>query len=244
MDLADSDTLVVFDVDEVLITFDDLILRPCGKHFTPASWKGIYQEELDYLTSIIWNESKTILVDPSAPELVNKLVNRGVKVIALTACPTGDFGIIEKIEDWRLKILKRLNIDFSNTFPKNQVIYFDDGDKKERDYPLFKEGILFIGNGEKTKGDLLVQFFEEIQWYPSKVIFIDDRMYNLTSVESALNKIKILYQGYHYKGMENLPNNFNEQIAEFQFFHLRKEHKWLSDLEAEKKTKHSSPIHQ
>ena len=238
LDSADKDTLVIFDVDDVLITYNDMVLRPCGAHFRPESWKDIDPKEIPYLISIMLNEGKIILIDPSAPKLVNKLESRGVKTIALTAARTGKFGVIENAEDWRLKILKQFNLDFSQSFPKNNIIYFGDVAKKENNYPLFKDGILFVGDEEKnTKGALLVQFLDKIQWKPKKVIFIDDKMSYLSSVETALNEAEIPFQGYQYKGAEKLPGKLNEQTAEIQFTYLRKNHKWLSDSEAKKEEK-------
>ena len=90
------------------------------------------------------NEGKIILVDPSAPRLVNKLESRGIKTLALTAARTGKFGVIENAENWRLKILKQFNLDFSNSFPKTRIIYFGKGEKQESDYSIFKDGVLFL----------------------------------------------------------------------------------------------------
>ena len=78
------------------------------------------------------------------------------------------------------------------------------------------------------------QFLDKIQWTPKNVIFIDDKMSHLTSVETALNKTKIPFQGYQYKGVEKLPGELDMQVAESQFAYLRKNHKWLSDSEAKK----------
>ena len=92
------------------------------------------------------NEGKIILVDPSAPRLVNKLESRGIKTLALTAARTGKFGVIENAENWRLKVLKQFNLDFSNSFPKTRIIFFGKGEKQENDYPLCKDGVLFSGD--------------------------------------------------------------------------------------------------
>lgn len=106
-DNADCDTLVVFDIDDVLITYNDMVLRPCGASFRPSSWKDIDPKEIPYLWSIMLNEGQVILVDPCIPQLINKLESKGVKTIALIAARTGKFEVIENAEDWRLKILKQ-----------------------------------------------------------------------------------------------------------------------------------------
>ncbi len=237
---ADHNTLVIFDVDEVLITYDDMVLRPCGAHFCPSSWKGIDPKQVPYLISIMLNKGKIILVEPSAPRVINKLKTQGAKALALTAAQTGKFGVIQNAENWRLKTLKQFNLDFSNSFSKIQIMYFDKEEGRETDYPIFKNGVLFLGNEKNSKGTLLVKFLERIQWKPNKVIFIDDKMANLISVQSALKQGGIPFQGYQYKGVTQLPGEFNEQIAEMQFARLRKDHQWLSDSEAKKEERNWS----
>lgn len=244
LDKVDQDTLVIFDVDDVLLTYHDMVLRPCGARFRPDSWKDIDPKEIPQLISIMLNEGKIILVEPTTPHIVNKLRNQGAKIMALTAARTGKFGVIKNAEDWRLTILKGFDLDFSKSSPATQLIYFDDGAKKENDYSVFKDGILFLGDEKNTKGALLVQFLDKLQWKPKRVIFFDDKMSHLKSVETALNEAKIPFQGYHYQGVETLPGALNEQIAEVQFSYLRKNHKWLSDLEAKKEEKSSSSLSQ
>ena len=234
---VDKDTLVIFAVDEVLITYSDMVLRPCGRRFRFTCWKDIDPKEVSYLTSIMLNASKMILVDPSLPRLISKLESRGVKTMALTSTRTGKFGIIDNVEDLKLKALKQLNLDFSKSFPQSRMVYFKGGARKEKDYSVFKNGVLFIGDDKGTKGSLLVQFLDKIQWTPKRVILIDDKMSHIACVESALNEINIPFQGYQYKGGEKLPGEFNEKVAELQFSFLRKDRKWLSDAEVRKEEK-------
>jgi hypothetical protein len=234
---GNPDTLVVFDVDDVLITYKDLVLRPCGACFRPVSWSDIDPNEIPYLMSIMLGTAQRMLVEPAIPQLIKELQDRGVKTIALTAARTGKFGVIENAEDWRVNVLKQFNIDFSISIPQKQIIYFDDEGKNESDYSLFKNGIIFLGNEKQTKGDLLVRFLKQVQLKPRKVFFIDDKMSNVIPVEAALRQYGIPFQGYHYKGVEMLPGKLDVQGAEVQFACLRKDHKWLSDLEAKKEEK-------
>jgi len=231
IDKSNQNTLIIFDIDDVLITYNDMVLRPCGAHFRPTSWDGIAPEEIPHLISIMLSEGEIILVEPLALQLVNELKKRKIKTIALTAARTGKFGIIEKAEDWRINILKQFGFSFFSSFQQQPVIYFD---SETTNYSLFKNGILFLGNEKNSKGDLLVRFLNKIQWKPEKIIFIDDKMSNLTSVKSSLIQENIPFYGYHYQGAKNLPGEFSEETAEVQFSYLRKNHKWLSEAEAKK----------
>ncbi len=231
LNTSNQNTLIIFDIDDVLITYNDMVLRPCGAHFRPRSWDGIDQKEIPHLISIMLSEGEIIPVDPLALQLVKELKNQKIKTIALTAARTGRFGIIEKAEDWRISILKQFGFNFFSSFPQHPIIYFDN---ETTNYSLFKNGVLFLGNEKNSKGDLLVKFLNNIQWKPEKIIFIDDKMSNLTSVKSSLIQENIPFYGYHYQGAESLPGEFNEKTAEVQFSYLRKNHKWISDNEVKR----------
>lgn len=233
---ADANTLVVFDVDDVLITPRDLALRPCGEHFQPKSCEGLSEEKMDELTGTILNETPYLLIDPSAPKIIQSLQKRSIKTIALTSNRTGKLGVIPNMEDWRIEQLLDHNIDFNHSFPHLPTLTFPELNSNESQPTLYKRGILFVGGyfnpKVSTKGELLRAFFEKAKWKPKKVIFIDDRIKNLQSVEKALNEAGIEHCGFHYHGVNSLPTNFDAEIAELQYSHLLKTNEWLSDEQA------------
>ncbi len=235
LDKAGEDTLVIFDVDDVLITPKDMVCRPRGMPYTKTYWDETEYDshEMNHFISIVITTTEMHLIEPSVPSLIEKLKKQKAKVIALTAARTGKFGRIEKMEDWRIDELKNLSIDFSGAFPSSEVILFDDS--KTIEYSLFKKGILFLGSEDQTKGDLLVRFLGKIGWKPKEILFFDDKRRNLVSTEDALKEKNIVFHGYLYKGEERVPGTVDEEVAKLQFDHLRKEYKWLSDTEAKKR---------
>ena len=78
---------------------------------------------------------------------------------------------------------------------------------------MFKNGILFIGdenisfnkaeNGhvinKADKGYVLRRFFEEIEFLPKQIIFVDDVVENLASVEAVCEVLSIEYIGIHHQ---------------------------------------------
>lgn len=232
LDLADENTLVVFDVDEVLMTYRDMVLRPCGAHFRPLSWSDLNPSEICYLTSLMLKEGRVSLVDPCIPHLIDRLEDRGVKTIALTAARTGKFGVIENAEEWRLDVLKQLGITFHKSFPLHEIIHFKNQGRDDCNYPIFKKGVLFLGDAKISKGSLLLQFLAKVDWRPDKIIFIDNEQRHLDSVRTIARGANISFQGYQYLGVEELSGIFEEQVAKIQFAYLRKTHRWLSDSEA------------
>jgi hypothetical protein len=216
----DSQTLVVFDVDEVLITPEDLVLRVRG-------FRSKYHDEITpELLSIALSETKYELVDPNAAKFIQDLQQRGIKTIALTRARTGKFGVIDCCAEWRIKQLSNLNIDFSKSFSEVPPMVFSEGEHPA----LYKQGILFVGDAEVSKGELLGAFFDRIGFHPKKVIFFDDQMKNLKSVEKELNDRDIAYQGFYFEALKD--DVIDVETAEKQLQHLIEKKKWLPKIDA------------
>ena len=203
---ADETTLIVFDVDEVLITTEDHFIHPYADHiFVPiikaamASVETLEEKKnLEEKLSLSMLCPKRILIEEETPKLIQNLKDKGIKVIALTSCPTGAFGIIPKVEDWRINHLNSLNINFASSFPNINRQFLNEIAVSGKRAPSYEEGILF-SKGYK-KGEVLKAFFKQCNFHPSKVIFIDDLCENLDSVKAELATLNIEFKGYQYIG--------------------------------------------
>lgn len=236
LELSDKDTLVIFDVDDVLIISEDFVLRPSAAGFDPVCWKNKTEEEINYLVSIIQSEMDFILIDPSIPSLIESLQTKGIKTLALTACRTGKFGMIENVEDWRIEQLLDHKIDFTPSWKDAPPRFFSQLVATNQNPPLFKKGILLLGDFYletiSTKGKVLEAFLDTLNWQPKRVLFFDDKIKNLTAVQEVLEKRKIEYHGYLYKGADTMPGSFDKELAEFQIQHLTKHKEWLNETRA------------
>src|ERR1700722_7441658 len=236
---SDEKTLIVFDVDEVLITTEDHFIHPyADKVFFPLiqqiMTKAVSKEEkreVEEKLSLSMLLPKRILIEESAPSLIKNLQQKGIKVIALTSCPTGAFGVVPKVEHWRIEHLRSLSINFASSFPKIERYPFNDLATNGKPAPLFEQGILF-SKGYK-KGDVLSAFFKQSNFYPTKVIFIDDLNENLDSVKAALQSLNIEFKGYQYIGAKRFYKAIDEEVINYQFKHLMQTKEWLSDKEVE-----------
>ncbi|MBI5346498.1 MAG: DUF2608 domain-containing protein [Chlamydiae bacterium] len=234
LDSLDQECLAVFDVDEVLITSNDLLLRPIGENFLiKKGWGNLQTHDIPYITSIALSSTKYFLVDHAAPIIIEELQKKGIATLALTAAATGKLGVIPSMEEWRIKQLKELNIDFSVLFP-NKDFEFKNLSQKDKAPPLFKKGILFLGDFQENdaKGILLKAFFEKVDFLPKKVLFFDDKMQNLLAVQKVLENLQIEFQGFLFNSVENFPEVLDEEIAELQYRTATEEKKWISDTEA------------
>lgn len=232
----DQDTLVVFDIDEVLISSEDKILQEKDSKHIPKKWDSFSQSQKDEIVGIMFEKTEYILVDPLIPHFIDLLKKNGIKTIALTNNNSGKLGKIVSNEDRIENRLLEKNISFKDVFPIISKITFKDLVNMDETPPLYKNGILYVGsykNKEKGgKGPLLGIFLDKIKWSPKKVIFFDDESENLISMQKELEKRNIAYEGYHFKGAEKLPNTFDERILALKYFYLSQKMRWLTNKEA------------
>ena len=229
-----KDDLVVFDVDDVLITASSAIHnrhKENRKIFNSVYGKNSrfdqLPEERKELLSSIWRKSeKMILVDEQTPNLIKNMQDKGIKVIALTALPSGKFGIIEKREDWRIEQLKKVGIDFSTSFAleKPLSLCLNQEPKKQC---LAKKGIIFTG--KSGKGEALECFLNTINWRPKRIVFIDNDRYRVESVAARCKAMNIEFLGLVYTKVAQMNNPANEEIAQTQLDYLIDHEQWLDD---------------
>lgn len=234
----DAHSLVLFDVDHTLIQPKDAILRKPAEALAQKYIQAILGNPVfappnkyaeGYLLSKALLQMQFELVDAKTPSLIKKLHQKGIKTIALTAANTGPFGVISSMENWRIQQLRKLGIDFSSAFPRFPLLTFEQY-KKNHSLPLFKDGVLFSIN--TTKGAILTEFLKKIDWVPRRVVFIDDRLEYIQSVDLALQKMGIQFLGLHYIAAESQAIPVDAKLGEFQFRHLAEHGEWLSDVEA------------
>jgi len=225
----DENALVVFDVVNTLLVSNDHILTACGDEYFQNFMKNFKSEERIALRSKILLQSEVSIVDDNIFMLLNQLKQRNVKTIALSAMPTGQYGVILNAEQWRVDQLALLGIYFDWSFPEIDSLVLNDF-KGKRTFPIFKRGIL--ATGDYPKGAVLCDFLRKIQWKPSAVIFIDDKMDYIESVESELEKENIEHISFHYTAAIDRPCSLNERVADYQLNYLMEKGKWLNDDEA------------
>ena len=99
LDLINSqNTLVIFDVDEVLITpsSEDSFRHPYRDRLLQSIFNRIKPKEIESLKISIFLNSTQILVEPRITSLFEQLKSHKITTIALTAMGTGKFGSITK----------------------------------------------------------------------------------------------------------------------------------------------------
>ncbi|RYE05750.1 MAG: DUF2608 domain-containing protein [Rickettsiaceae bacterium] len=233
---ADKDSLVIFDVQEVLMVANDQILTPLYKADRKVlkdkiitNYSPKQQEEL---FSILLKEYQTNIVDNALLKTLKELKHKEIKTIALTSGYTGKYGVIKSREDLRIERLKKIGVDFSYSFPSHTskiTLQLKSTDKIR--IPMYKAGIVFASRF--SKGEVLAAFLEKIKYKPKKIIFVDNQLKNIQSVEKYCDEQGILFTGFFYNFIRSKPKlPLNQEIAKYQFKILEQERRWVSDQQA------------
>lgn len=207
------DTLVIFDIDNTLA-------RP-NKELSSDEWfchrvNTKMAEGHDYITAIYYAIPATYyaqfnvplgLTESIAAGLLHDLIARNIPTMALT---TRSLFVSERT----LKQLEDIDIHFSIPHISQEDLVLP------MPHPCFyKNSILFGGNNDK--GEALIAFFHWMNYYPTKVIFIDDKLKYLLAVEKALKHYNIEFIGIRYSGCDDRVHNFDPAQAEMQWQQLR-----------------------
>ncbi len=205
---ADEKTLVIFDIDMVLVQPSEPAFQMTNMRHHKAILKKMLQElgEEENRTHV-WVLSaiscESMLVDAKTPHLLMLLKERKIPTIALTANLTGPFAHVPRLENEKINRLKTLGIDFSHCFAQDFI--FEDLPTYRNHSTVFTNGILFTNAPTVTKGQALLAFLKKTSFMPKKVIFVDDRLDNVKSVEEALRGQNIPCDGLHFLGTNDSP---------------------------------------
>lgn len=216
-------TLLVLDIDNT-------ILRPIT-HLGSDQWfyamvakkesEGLSHFEAVNATLPLWfiiQESVDIIpVESITPSIIADLQKRGVTVIALTARSL-------TVAHRTVQQLQSIGINLSSNLPHECPIKYGD------DQPaLYIDGIIFVGNHDK--GEVLAYWLSQINYTPKKVIFVDDKLKNIHSVEKAINKCGYPFIGLRYGYLDEYIKtiDINQVEKEYKsFIHKHHNHPSIS----------------
>jgi len=234
-------TVVILDVDDVLITPQDHILRSSDLEartllgvLNTQLRKRLTEAEMQHLWSIILSSRQVKIVDVDTLKFVQQASKYANRVFCLTTSGVGKFGKIESLAEWRIAELKGIGFQFNNSYPIVDSVDLDPllATKDPICKPMYKDGILFSCN--LNKGDVLKAYFAHQGIRPKHIIFIDDSLKNIRSVEQYCKNNGIEYHGFEYTAAKkHNSKKFDPKLAEMQFNILEKENKWLNDSEVE-----------
>jgi hypothetical protein len=244
MQTADKDTLVIFDVTDVLLEPSRMLFRTknsnqLSKILQEFSSRASKKEKEDIFGLIV--QQVFIPIDKRLVGILFDLQGKMVNILALSDVLAGEYGEIEYIKDILVAQLNILDYHFEESWrdTKNADFCTEKGQNIS-----FKDGVVFTRTpvSESPKENSVVAFLKYAHLHPRKIIFVSSNQENLKSMEaaikssSAINFVGIEYTASRDRDMKPI----DEEHAKLQFQILEKEHRLLSDEETQKMLSKSS----
>jgi phosphoserine phosphatase len=207
----DSKTLVVFDLDNTILTPAQELGNDQWFNFTLKEHvhDGFsFREAIDrvlplYMDIMLASDVKA--VESMTPSLIFNLQKKGIKVIGLT---TRNVPLAYRTIDQ----LKSLDIDFSRS-----PLLVNENIKTH--YPSnYIEGIFFLGGAHK--GDALREFCSFIGYEPQRIIFINDKEKYVKQMAESFSDVD--YIGLRYGAWDEQVALFDPKIAKVQLKYFKK----------------------
>lgn len=216
-----QETLVVFDIDNTIIRQDQMIgTHQWGDYLYERARRrgvseGLAREAQHQAFAEVQPYLEVVPVEDKIKILLKNLEVRGIPHFALTARSAS----LKPITLLQLQVVQH---DFDKNFPV-QI------DKSVLNGVL--EGGVIFATGT-PKGELLKKIIENSKRRPKKIVFIDDRLYNLESVEKSFEQSNIIIESYRYAAADTIVANFNPKLADIEYSFLKESQQLLSDTEA------------
>lgn len=217
----DQNTLVIFDIDNTLLRQDSMIgTHQWGDYMRERAIRhGLDAKAATELQHKLFGQLqahlKTVPVETKIYDILQTLTAKGIPHFALTARGPA-------IQDVTIQQVRTLNHNFAQSFPEQKDLTVLNG--------YLREGIIF--SGSTPKGELLKTILENSVHKPTKVIFVDDRGYNLDSVEASLKDYPVELISYRYGGADSFVKSFDPIVADLVYSFFIESQQIISDQEA------------
>lgn len=214
-------TLILIDIGQTLVKHKDAVFS--SKH---EGWKrswiqsqkpGLSRSDIIQALRIVEGDTKNWeLMDGNWPHLIAQAQKNGAKVVAFTKT-----FLDSSLKGFCISNLKKMGLsleDALHEFPSGKSYEYDNG---------------VIKTEANLKGPVLAEIVANLKEKPEKIIFIDDRIEQVESVEKACKEMKIPCLAFQYTASQKTIAGLDEKIADFQLKTLMKEHRWLTQEEAQ-----------
>lgn len=189
---VNDNTLVVLDVDQVLLVTRDPLGHPAGQFICRSIMSDTHmnysEEEKRAMSEKMMCSLEYEMLAPDIPETIRLLTNKGTPVVALTAINM-EMKTVDALE-WRIGLLDQFDLHFdAQTQPDIRVDWQGMGG--------YKNGV--IRSGSNSKGKALLHFIETIKKSrPSRIIYVDNNRCSILSVRNMCHELGIDFYGIHF----------------------------------------------
>lgn len=224
-----NETLFLFDIDDTVFdSFSMLGSKAWRKYIVEAAKKIDPSENWhDIITYALAQKHPLNAVEKITSSYIKDLQNNGYVVCGLTARERKIWYDMHQdgIDILTVNQLSTVNVDFNNGSLENTYPYLSTA-------PEYYSGIFFANL--EPKGNYLLRLFENAPALPQKIIFVDDKLSQVESVDAALTLLGIPHECYFYSATDEKGKAFNPLIANIQlyYFYVSGGQRIISDKEA------------
>lgn len=223
---VNSKTIVVFDLDNTV--FESVQTLGSDQFFGKYLLKAAESSNLEGKKALDWALEKATLVQPlSKVQAVEAITPAWIRDLQKKSIVT--FGLTSRPKAWKEGTIQQLtsvgvNFSLSAKLSQDRPV----GPNKQGE---LYHGVIFMGDGG-AKGDYLLEFLKQNGMTGSRVVFIDDKLGNVQSVETVLNPTEIEHLSVRYGAADEKVKAFNYEVADFEWKYFLKCKIFLSDLDA------------
>ncbi|MFH0898882.1 MAG: DUF2608 domain-containing protein [bacterium] len=195
---VDNDTVVVFDLDHTIIENEIDLDSWIPENITKLQEEGLSQNDaVQYTLSMYYTLQHFVTLHPigGSKEIIENLQNHNIKVLALT---NRSIPVLQTT----IKQLKNKGIDFSRTSVSKKDLKLSVTHAGK-----FSQGI--ISAGANDKGAMLFAYFNAIGYKPKKIVFVDDKIKYVESVEKTAKNNNVDYVGIRLSLQDHKKKNIN-----------------------------------
>lgn len=201
---APNEVCIFFDLDNTLImSTGDVGSDQWATHMAQQKIQeghSVY-DAYNLILPVYWHAQHYLIpvcVEEDTTSIVKALQEQNFLVIGLTArsyC----------VSECTLQQLRENNLLFSCPLAPRELSF-------NLNYPaIYKDGVMFIGPHDK--GTMALRFLDAINFKPSVVIFVDDKLRYVEAVGNAMETRNITYYGFRYSFCDQQVHAFNPEIA-------------------------------
>lgn len=187
--IFDKNVFILIDLDKTLLEPKDEIETikwyNILMHYENKRMHNYFDNFINYLNSSMAKRTRMKLIDPKDINTIKTIQNNQIPIIAFTH---RSISLLQATKEQ----LKSLNLNFLNIAPEKNKLILD----LNPGYAFYDSGILFSNLNKKDK--TLKAYLKAINFYPKKIIMIDDKLKNLTKVEHVCKQLNIEFIGIHY----------------------------------------------
>jgi FMN phosphatase YigB (HAD superfamily) len=218
-----ENALCLFDIDDTLIDNPFSLGSPPWRNWVKSKIPNFSTNfaVYDALTLFIAKNAPYKTVEPSTAHLITELIDQGHAVLAFTSRGRTQWSTtdIEGVDRFTHEQLNHAGIDFKNAKIPEKLKALDD--------KYFNDGIIFASHIKK--GDLFKHLFKDLNYTPPLILFVDDNLEQMQSVEAAAKEVGIPFIGFWYRRSAIDRKDFNPMVANIQLEALLLKGEIISD---------------